>query len=378
MTRPYVVVQFSSMPPSAQYGGAERVVGSFADELEQAGFTVHSCSLRPRREHLWPGHPIDNIYWPFDDQRRGPVQRAFWHAIDTYTLASRRAVEKLVDELRPDVMITHNLRGWGFAPWVVAGERGLPLAHVVHDYSLICNSSTLWRGGTCTEVCAACRPRAKMAQRRWPGGRVVGVSKAILTEHQRRGLQNFQDGVVIYPTAAAHDVQPAPRPCSTGIPKTVGYMGRVSEQKGVEALLAAIQGTDKQLILAGEGERGYIERLRAHAPSNVQWWGWTDHRTFYDAIDVLVVPSAWLEPFGLIVVEAASAGVPVLIADRPGLIEAARVSGARHATFPSGDVQALRQALNRPLTSYHVEPTTTDQAGIIDLITGLASQRKTG
>ncbi|WP_293323052.1 hypothetical protein, partial [Mycobacterium sp.] len=69
-------MQFSSMPPSAQYGGAERVVGSFADELEQAGFTVHTCSLRPRREHLWPGHPIDNIYWPFDDQRRGPVQRA--------------------------------------------------------------------------------------------------------------------------------------------------------------------------------------------------------------------------------------------------------------------------------------------------------------
>jgi glycosyltransferase involved in cell wall biosynthesis len=359
---------------STRYGGAERVVGSFADKLEHAGFEVHSCGLKPRGgEHPGPGHPIDNIYWPFDGRRRGAVQRALWHVIDTFPLAARRAVEKIVDELHPDVVITHNLRGWGFAPWVVAGERGLPLVHVVHDYSLICNSSTLWRGGVCADVCTACRLRVGMSRRRWPGGRVVGVSKALLSEHQRRGLQDFEYGVVIHPTAAARDLQPARRPHSTGVPKTVGYMGRVSAHKGVEVLLAAVDGSDKELILAGEGEHSYVERLMADAPGNVQWRGWSDHRSFYDAIDVLVVPSVWLEPFGLIVVEAARAGVPALIADRPGLIEAAHVSGARHATFAADDVEALRQALNRPLSSYRVEPTTIDQVDIIELITGLAS-----
>jgi glycosyltransferase involved in cell wall biosynthesis len=155
-------------------------------------------------------------------------------------------------------------------------------------------------------------------------------------------------------------------------------MGRVSEHKGIEVLLSAVDGGDKDLIIAGEGDRGYVERLKAHTPGNVEWRGWTDHRSFYDAIDVLVVPSVWLEPFGLIVVEAARARVPVLVADRPGLIEAAQVSGARHATFAANDVDALRQALNWPLSSYRVEPAKTEQADIIELITGLASEGETG
>jgi hypothetical protein len=70
--------------------------------------------------------------------------------------------------------------------------------------------------------------------------------------------------------------------------------------------------------------------------------------------------------------------VPVLIADRPGLIEAAHVHGARHATFEANNVAALRQALDRPLSSYRVGPAITDQVDIIELISRLASERKTG
>ena len=376
LTRP-VVVQFSSMPASVRYGGAERVFGSFADELEQAGFTVHSCGLRPRDgQRRDPGYPISNIYWPFDTHRHGVVQRTLWHAIDTFALAAKRTVANIFDELRPDVVITHNLRGWGYAPWVVAGERGLPLVHVVHDYGLICNSSTLWRDGVCADVCKACHPRVTMTKRRWPGGNVVGVSRAVLSEYPRRGIQEFGDGVVVHPTAAAGEVQPARRPSTAGAPRILGFLGRVNEPKGVEALLKAVDGSDKELLLAGEGERDYVERLMAHAPANVRWLGWSDPQSLYDAIDVLVVPSAWLEPFGLIVVEAARAGVPVLIADRPGLIEAAHVSGARYATFAADDVDALRQALDRPLSSYRIGPTTVDQTNLVELIRGLAPKGK--
>ena len=291
LTEPKVVVQFSSMAPSARYGGAERVVSSFAYELELAGFTVHSCGLKARGgQPLEPGYPINNIYWPFDARHRGAATRTLWHAIDTFALAGKRAVETILDELRPDVVITHNLRGWGYAPWVVAGERGLPLVHVVHDYGLICNSSTLWRGGVCANICTACRPRVGMTQRRWPGGQILGVSRAVLSEHQQRGLQEFQYGVVLHPTAAAGNVQPAGRSPPTKVPQTVGYLGRVNEPKGVEILLAAVDGGDKKLIIAGEGEHGYVERLRANAPSNVQWLGWADPQLFYDVIDVLGRP----------------------------------------------------------------------------------------
>ena len=73
------------------------------------------------------------------------------------------------------------------------------------------------------------------------------------------------------------------------------------------------------------------------------------------------------EPFGLVVVEAARAGVPVLLADRPGLVEAARAAGARHLTFPAGDEAALRAALGRPVEAYRTERPVESTADLADI-----------
>jgi glycosyltransferase involved in cell wall biosynthesis len=373
-----VILQFSTMVPPTRYGGAELIVGAFGDELEAAGFRVYNRGLKPRGNvDTDPGQPISNIYWPFDNARRGVAQRTLWHAIDTYMLAARSSVEALVNELRPDVVITHNLRGWGFAPWFVAGQKDIPLAHVVHDYSLICNSSNLWRsGGVCTGVCRPCRPRVSQMRRRWPGGQMVVYSHGVLDEHRRRGLPDFDSAVVVDPTAAAQISQSGrqhePR---TVRPSTLGYLGRISDAKGVGILLAAIEGGDKRLIAAGEGERKYVDELKSRAPGQVEWRGWMHPAEFFDSIDVLVVPSVWLEPFGLVVVEATRAGVPVLIADRPGLIEAAQVSGARFATFSANDVESLRDALNRPLSWYRAERPATARTNIVNVVTQLMRAR---
>src|SRR5262249_29555395 len=135
----FSVLQLSSMVPPARYGGAESVVGSFGQQLEHAGFQVHNRGLKPRGQASEDksAHAISNVFWPFDGRRRGFAQRALWHAVDTFALLARASVEEIFDEVQPDVVISHNLRGWGYAPWVVAAERAIPLVHVVHDYSLL-------------------------------------------------------------------------------------------------------------------------------------------------------------------------------------------------------------------------------------------------
>jgi glycosyltransferase involved in cell wall biosynthesis len=366
-----VVLQFSSMVPPTRYGGAERVVGAWGEELLAAGFQVYNRGLKPRGSaDSEPGQPISNIYWPFDGRPRGFVQRNVWHAVDTLMLTARSAAEALVNELRPDVVITHSLRGWGLAPWVVAEQKNIPLVHVVHDYSLLCNSATLWRSGrVCDRLCKPCWLRVYATHRRWPGGQIVGVSGGVLAEHRRRGLADFDNAVAVYPTAAAQILHSRRqhRPDSVA-PSTLGYLGRLHDSKGIEVLLAATEGGDKRVIVAGEGKRNYVNELKTRSSQQVEWRGWTDPGALFDLIDVLVVPSIWLEPFGLVVVEAAYADVPVLIADRPGLIEAARASGARYATFLANDVESLREALNRPLSSYRAEPELTTAAGIVELV----------
>lgn len=356
------------MVPPARFGGAERVVQSYADELRGSGWKVENHGLRRRGRTSEPGTAIRNIYWPFDGDRHGLVGRTLWHAIDTMTLSSAAMVGRLIDETRPDAVITHNLRGWGYAPWVVAAERGIPLIHVIHDYGLLCNSSTLWHGGeTCSGTFAPCRPRLRNTKARWPGGHIVGVSRAVLDEHRRLGFAPAGDGTVLHPVAAAHGTTSRLRPAVSGPPKVLGYLGRLSAEKGLGQLVDAVSGTDSTLVIAGDGEL-FPATLRGKTTGQVQWRGWIEPSTLFESIDVLVVPSQWREPFGLVVVEAARAGVPVLLADQPGLIEAAEVAGANYLTYTANDTVALRDSLETPVADYRPARAPQSGAGITQLI----------
>lgn len=77
------------------------------------------------------------------------------------------------------------------------------------------------------------------------------------------------------------------------------------------------------------------------------------------------------------VVEAARAGVPVLLADQPGLIEAARVSGARYRTFDANDEQALRASLDLPISAYRTEVASAPEADVADLVNQLVLAGRT-
>jgi glycosyltransferase involved in cell wall biosynthesis len=366
------VLQLSSLVPPARFGGAERVVGWLTEELRQAGLRVHNVGLAPRGQaRATDGtHALRNLYWPFDGRQRNVVLRSAWHAVDTWLQLARGVVDRLVDEVEPSVLVTHNLRGWGYAPWEVARARGLPLVHVVHDHGLLCYSTSLWRGGICAELCAACRFRRDATQRHWPGGQAVGVSTAVLAAHQQHGVDFGQRTAVAHPTeAAASMVAPAPpRGRSTSVPATLGYLGRLSEGKGIHLLLHAMRTTSQRLLVAGDGEPSTVAALRSESGNNVEWLGWADATAFFSAIDVLVVPSLLPEPFGLVVVEAATAGVPVLIADRAGLVEAARAAYALYSVFPPGDESALRAALRRPTSEYETRPPADKGTDLVELI----------
>jgi glycosyltransferase involved in cell wall biosynthesis len=156
----------------------------------------------------------------------------------------------------------------------------------------------------------------------------------------------------------------------------LGYLGRLTPEKGIGLLLDAVEGADIDLVVAGEGEGGYLEDLRARSGPRVQWRGRMDPSELFAEIDVLVVPSQWREPFGLVVVEAARAGVPVLLADQPGLIEAARVAGARHRTFTAADPAALRDALTAPLGTYAVGAATPADPDIVAVTRDVLAHRR--
>ncbi|MBN2084382.1 MAG: glycosyltransferase family 4 protein [Anaerolineales bacterium] len=131
----------------------------------------------------------------------------------------------------------------------------------------------------------------------------------------------------------------------------VGFVGRLTRQKGVDVLLRAFARVEKRhpearLVLAGDGpDRPALERLaRSLGLRRVMFLGWrNDVADIMSDISLLAVPSRW-EGFGLVALEAMALGKPVVAARVSALPEivAAEETGL---LVSSGSETELAEAL---------------------------------
>lgn len=137
-------------------------------------------------------------------------------------------------------------------------------------------------------------------------------------------------------------------------PFTIGYVGRLVEEKGIHHLLQAAAGLtgEWRLRLIGSGPyKGDLLALaeRLGIADRVEWVAWvasTDMPDQYHTLDVLVVPSLtrpnWKEQFGRVITEAMSSGVPVIGSDSGAIPD---IIGEAGLVVPEGSIEALRAAL---------------------------------
>jgi glycosyltransferase involved in cell wall biosynthesis len=121
---------------------------------------------------------------------------------------------------------------------------------------------------------------------------------------------------------------------------------RLEPQKGVDVAIRALQDIDDaHLVVLGEGpQRAELERLagdRVYMPGRVP-----DVAAWLRRADVLVHPVRW-EGFGLGVLEAMLAGVPVVATNVSSLPE---LVGGAGLLVPPDDPHALAEAVNEVLT----------------------------
>lgn len=113
----------------------------------------------------------------------------------------------------------------------------------------------------------------------------------------------------------------------------VGFLGRTSTIKGTDVLAQAVYELNNEfdgrfrLILGGSAKFVDTESQKtvgdtlARLGQSVEAMGWVTPESFMKNIDVLVMPSVWGEPFGLVAAEAMSARVPLIISDAGALPE---------------------------------------------------------
>ena len=141
----------------------------------------------------------------------------------------------------------------------------------------------------------------------------------------------------------------------------IGYIGRLSHEKGVEYLLESIGDLEKILhkecvvLLAGPkrpiGEEAYQKRMELlfskYKKKIISLGTLPDEslRAFYKSLDVLVLPSTnSLEAFGMVQAEAMLCGTPVVASDLPGVRTPIMLTGMGKIVQP-GQSEVLAAAI---------------------------------
>jgi glycosyltransferase involved in cell wall biosynthesis len=184
----------------------------------------------------------------------------------------------------------------------------------------------------------------------------VAPSRFMASEFERFGVAAAKIKVSDYgfvPQASA------PRSPRRG-PLRLGYVGTLVWHKGVHVLIDAVRtlppGEVELRIFADlDVFPEYISDLRARATGlAIRFEGAFDRQDVaaaYDQIDVLVVPSLWLENSPLVIHEAFMAGIPVVAARMGGIVDLVRdgENGLLYeATSTVELANALRSLIERP------------------------------
>lgn len=347
-------------------GGAELTLASIATGVRARGVEV--CVVTTTRGSSRERDEVDgvpvvrlplrNVYWHHDTTRRRQPLPMLWHALDVHNRPMARALGDEIRAFAPDLVSFHNLAGFSAAAWGAATRTGTPAIQVLHDYYHLCARSQLVRADrNCDQRCGACQV---LRVGRGPLSRqlrgVVGISRSVLDAHLAEGL--FRDVGIRTVIHNARDIPPGPPRDYPRRATRFGFIGTLGSWKGIELLLETFERVQREpehselrLSIAGTGERGYTTELRRRfeGPA-VEFLGQRSVAAFFPTIDVLVVPSMWREPLGMVAVEALLAGVPVVGAARGGLPEIVRdgVNGLVFDPARPDDLERCLRALARP------------------------------
>lgn len=135
--------------------------------------------------------------------------------------------------------------------------------------------------------------------------------------------------------------------------KELAFLGRLVSDKGADLLLEALgtlqtEGLTPKLTIIGTGpeEANLRQQVKTlNLEKQVEFVGTKRDRELAELLNqhqILVVPSRWAEPFGIVALEGIACGCVVVGSNQGGLPDAI---GACGTTFPNGDSQALAQLL---------------------------------
>jgi glycosyltransferase involved in cell wall biosynthesis len=314
-----------------QYGGEEGSVTRIGDALQaihDVDYFFYSTS-QLTGEGLWSQLQIP------------------WKSLHNSDVES--GLNRLHEGNHYDTWLIHNiLPAMSPVVYELALKWKVPIVHYLHNYRLSCvNGFFLNHGKPCQRCLSgnfwpafqtACWHNSHV-QSGWVGlitnrirqtplfeetFRWIAVSEAQKREHVRMGIPAGKIKVI------HHFLEAEAPPLPPSRSPTAIFVGRLSLEKGVEKLLEAwklVEGGERRLLIMGDGpERSNLEQ-KARGLKGVDFLGFVNkqgQKRYWQQALFSVVPSIWMEPCPMTVLESYSYGRPVVAHALGGLPELIR------------------------------------------------------
>lgn len=331
-----------------QRGGEDIVVQAEIDLLRSLGATVKTM-----------------VYDSQDTERlraleKHPGQLIFNHGVYD-------EVRSLIRRHQIQIVHCHNLFPLlSTSVYVAAFKEEVPVVQTIHNYRMACLNGLHQREGRICERCSPGHHTPGMAHGCYRGSRLQSLAFGMAqTINYWRGAWE-QPTLYVVPSPFVREkligwnvppekitVKPHFVPNDPGCRSAPGlyalFVGRLSEEKGLDLLIDIWDAQRLPLVIVGDGPlRARLEqRVRQAGLTNVYFTG-RQERTgvniFMQNAQVLLMPSTWYESFGMVLIEAYAHGVPV-IATRIGAIENIVRDGETGALFRLNDPADLSAKL---------------------------------
>ena len=360
------VCMITNLYPPETIGGAEIHVRTIAEGLVDCNYEVSVITTASRTDARTGDGPFReeqngvtvhrfapwNLYTPYEYRDQPRWKKPVMHLIDLWNPQVGRTVDKLLTELDPDLVHTHDFGGLSPAIFRAAATHA-PIVHTLHDYRLLHVDPGMFVGGKQRELSGLMWPfRAYNRRTVEPYlDRVLAPSEFMIDEHESAGF--FRD----VPTAVLRlgvEIDDRATPGAVAEPPRLLYVGQVAHHKGVDLLLEAAKSLemDVRVDIVGRGEAREELEAQAAGDEQVRFHGFVSEATldeFYREATATIVPSRWKENSPMVIYESLSRATPVVGSDMGGIPELIETPEADAPTtgrvVPNEDPTALAAAL---------------------------------